>query len=801
MVYIRRLLINYFTALVHKESFVFPMIDFTIGMGDDTIAALNYYGLGDPFYFLTMLVSEENLPYFYSVFFYFRVYLGGIAFILFVFELDNTRSSFAYVIGALVYSFSGFTAQSNMHIIFVHAMFYIPLMLLGAERSMREKKNGMLCITTFCFALSGFFLYIASIALVVYVIYQMFREKRSLPDAIKKICRLLMEYGLGLGLSAVIFIPAVLGFLSSNRAQIMSGYPLISSWNQIKNILLNMFQPSYDNLGQESAVCTIGMIVIICILLAKGRVQEKKNLALLFLITIIPFFDYFMSGFGRSYSRWQIVISMYMAFLTVLFWDELECITTIQKMGLVLIYLLLCAIGKRNDILAHERFGKTILSYGVILITLLIILPLLKKIRKAGKYVLFFVTYITICINWKAIAGNRDIRDLQLRQVLAELVSESEEAFYRIDDERGRERMNLSLCQGYCGTMQYVSIANNRYVNAFEKWGISHATHMTWYGLDHRTVLEAMCAVKYFIVRTEHNRIVPYGFEYVKSTEDGEWSLYENQCQLPIAYAYDKVYNVKKYQEMSGIEKQQVMLQAAVVEKLLPGGDYETDDFKNELYTGTYEITGLENVTYENGIIEGEKGGVLTISTEIKSDCENYLVYMGESDCIERLEMENEYGRSGGAVSPLVFNLGTAKEDQREELKITFGREAAFEADKLQVMFYDLSGYQTYIQNLKKDTDGKFKVGTNRITGTVELEQDKIMCFSVPYSLGWHVKIDGAEIETYPVNDLFVGIEVPEGVHEIEAHYVTPGIKVGAAVSIISLIAIVIGQIWIRLNL
>ena len=76
MAYVRNLWRECFGSLLRGEHFTFPMVDFTVGMGEDTISALNYYGLGDPFYLLTMLSSQENLPYFYSFFLYFRIYTG-----------------------------------------------------------------------------------------------------------------------------------------------------------------------------------------------------------------------------------------------------------------------------------------------------------------------------------------------------------------------------------------------------------------------------------------------------------------------------------------------------------------------------------------------------------------------------------------------------------------------------------------------------------------------------------------------------------------------------------------------------
>lgn len=323
MLYIRRLLGSFVDSVASGNWFVFPMVEYTLGMGEDAIAALNYYGYGDPFNILTLLVSEENLPYLYSVLLYFKVYLGGVAFIAFANELDNNKGMFAYVIGALVYSFTGFTLQSNMFLMFAHAMIYAPMIMLGAERSMKGKRKGVLCAFICLFALSGFyFLYIGSISLAVYVIYRSVRRKDNIKKFILNIGKLILEYILGLGLAAVIFVPAVVGFFLSSRTSVVGKLPLIMPLEEIIIQFENIFMPQYDN-AQALAVCTIGVISIICVFLAKSKTREKINITVLLLMTVIPWIDCMMSGFGVCYDRWELIVEFYIAYLTFEIWDEL----------------------------------------------------------------------------------------------------------------------------------------------------------------------------------------------------------------------------------------------------------------------------------------------------------------------------------------------------------------------------------------------------------------------------------------------------------------------------------------------
>ncbi len=796
MAYVRNLWRECFGSLLRGEHFTFPMVDFTVGMGEDTISALNYYGLGDPFYLLTMLSSQENLPYFYSFFLYFRIYTGGLAFMAFCSELSRSRSTAAYTIGTLVYCFNGFALYSNAHIIFAHAMFYIPLMMLGAEKSMNHKRKGLLCIATLGFALSGFyFLYIGSVSLAVYVIYRLTIQKSTVRSAIAKIRILIAEYFLGLGLSAIILLPAILGFFSSGRGK-RQEFDLLMPFAEVLRMILNMFLPSYE-LGQTLGICTIGMMVIICAIFAKNRKQEKINLLLLFLLTIIPFVSFAMSGFGALYDRWELVIDMYLAFLVVDMFDELRTITIRQKAAVAGTFCVLFVLGKKQDLLDYYQFRETLKSYAIIMIVLFLFIPLLRFIKKEqiGVGILFLAAVFTINTNWRTTARDNDIEYLRERNAVDELIgSEPQDVFYRIDNERAfaepRLQMNISMFRGYCGTMQYLSISNPYYVKSFRRWDISSGGFNVS-GLDQRTVLETMCAVKYFVVRTEYASIVPYGFAYVKSTADGEWSLYENTNVLPIAYTYDAVYDTGLYDKMNGLEKQSVMLHAAAVREY-EGNIEPLKTLENELIEGSYTVSDENGLLIDDDVIQVDKGDSIILTTQLKSDCENCLLFTGENRFSAQISIEDGYTKSGISDPPIIINLGTTQSDKMIQIKHTFSKAARINRKDIHIVYHDLSKYCQYTDALKEDTDGRFQVSTNTICGQVNLKNDKILCFSVPYAKGWHAAIDGEEAKTYLANDLFIGIEVPKGQHEVKLYYITPGIRIGAAISAISLICVAI---------
>lgn len=268
------------------------------------------------------------------------------------------------------------------------------------------------------------------------------------------------------------------------------------------------------------------------------------------------------------------------------------------------------------------------------------------------------------------------------------------------------------------------------------------------------------------------------------------WELYENANSLPIAYTYENVYDIASYHEMNGLEKQAVMLRAAAVEEYDGALPCLTLD-ENGLVEGEYTLFRENGGQIENDVIHVEVGETLEISTQLRSKCENCLLFTGDDQYSIVIDIEDGYTKWGIPRPPAIVNLGTTAETQPVRVKLTFTGAADLNKKNIHIVYHKLSDYSQYIEERKRDTENRFEVTTNKIHGEVNLEGSRLLCFSVPYAKGWYASIDGKNTETYLVNDLFTGIEVPEGQHEIELYYITPGIRGGAVISFIALIILV----------
>ena len=140
-----------------------------------------------------------------------------------------------------------------------------------------------------------------------------------------------------------------------------------------------------------------------------------------------------------------------------------------------------------------------------------------------------------------------------------------------------------------------------------------------------------------------------------------------------------------------------------------------------------------------------------------------------------------------------LINLGYS-EQERTSLTITLTNRGTSQLEDIELYALPMDSYPERVEALRAEPMENIHWGTNSLTGTVDLSRDKILCVSVPYSKGWTATVDGEKAEILKGNYMFMCLPLTEGHHDIEFHYCSPGIRLGAAMSAVSL-CIVVGML------
>jgi uncharacterized membrane protein YfhO len=83
----------------------------------------------------------------------------------------------------------------------------------------------------------------------------------------------------------------------------------------------------------------------------------------------------------------------------------------------------------------------------------------------------------------------------------------------------------------------------------------------------------------------------------------------------------------------------------------------------------------------------------------------------------------------------------------------------------------------------------------NRVVGEIDCEGAGILVFQTPFDLGWQAFVDGSRAPTLKADIGLIGLKLTRGKHLIELCYFPPFLKIGATITVLSLLVLGVG-IW-----
>ena len=593
-----------------QGSFNLPAFDLSIGMGEDVVGTLNYYGFGDPINIFAVFANQSNGHIVYEILFFARLYLAGLAF--YVYAKKMKIKGWCGVIGSLAYCFSGWMLYGAVsYIEWLSVLIYFPLMLLGCECILRKEKGRFwLLLGALYGALSGFyFLYMSSLALAVYALVRTaFHHKgKGMAVHIRFIFCCLLWYIPGVLIAAPILLPTMQSFFGSERSGISVSEILTDVTNYIP-----VFQKDYWKavlkpfVSQKNLINGIlipltdssGLLVVLpqrIIKWNKKRVQLLLALGILVLGLHIPMTNYLFNAFGEANNRWvfllYFVLALIFAFVISEITDKIEGRDLDRK--------------KKRKAYAKRRSISRVITVLAALLTVL-------NIAVDG-----ILLYGEKGQNWQ----DEFISSAQLNETyIASPVNQSaviaqDNEVYRVWTSTltwvNHRPENVAMLDGYNGMTYWFSIINGRtqtYVNLVNDMAY------TWrsFGLNHCAAAETMMGVKYLM--TNNPDEIPSGCTLVEEVEfNGQtWQVYENPSFTSLAEVRSTEADEKAWSECLGETSVEDLTEMAR-NTMGAGSKFPIDGsaFKNYLEAIENDISAndygtVSSFTYENDKITVE---------------------------------------------------------------------------------------------------------------------------------------------------------------------------------------------------
>lgn len=107
----------------------------------------------------------------------------------------------------------------------------------------------------------------------------------------------------------------------------------------------------------------------------------------------------------------------------------------------------------------------------------------------------------------------------------------------------------------------------------------------------------------------------------------------------------------------------------------------------------------------------------------------------------------------------------------------------------------DLRGLTTdrYLQDVadlsRASERSSFVIDNRGFTHTIDLNNDSVLFYSVPFERGWKATVNGTAVDVRKVNNGFLGVPVEQGPCEVRFTFLPPGLLLGALLSLVGILA------------
>ena len=810
--YIRELLGNIFI----RHVFEIPMWDMTIGPGSDAVVIGSWPNDPfDPLYWISALIPERFSEAAFNIVLIFKMYIAGIVYILWV--RSKGYSGNRAVAGAMVYVFSGAAMVLVREPSFLNMYSFFPLLLIGTDRLWKDGRYKLYTLTVaYCTLVSYYFTYKMGMLIAAYLVIRFFCEEER---SAGKLGRLLLRFipftvaGILIGIGPS--IPAIYNLSKLNRLSSQRHIGILDP-GLLGKTLLHFFScdaPLGDTLIGISSVV---VIAVICLFVGKREAKILKISALLLIVSLaLPPVQSLMNGFNYTAIRYFFAIVLCCSYAVTVGYEDLKLFASrvfLYAVAASVLILVLCLIfADRLAVISSVSLLIAVLAVGGINIccrkkddirdALYMAVILLTCLITTGScfYVLEKDVLTILGSAYPSLAESEEVR----------LAAGIQDPFSRVDivtADYADTMRNSTMLTGIRGFNFYHSGADQEIEDYYGYLGVlSSPSVANQTGIRGRSYLEITNGVSNVVISEESGSIgAPYPYRHVLS--EGGYGVYSISSGSSMVFFYDDVIDKSSYEAHDPVERETDLMYTMVMEGAGAIPSVHAEDHTRKEYDvyceGDIEISG-------NSIRIGPQGGYMYLDPGIISDpqisicLEGYygtpkvyridieLMSQGEIIAAEHMSGYSDENTYYAGVDTTVACFDSVDGDI-DRIRLHFAQEGEYRFDEIKIYTRSreqlASSYDAFYSHADIG-DVSYELDGNRISIEASCDKERYLYIAVPYSEGWHATVDGEEVPMIKANIAFMALPLMPGDHDITLSYVTPGLRLGAAISAVSLLS------------
>ena len=591
-------------------------------LGSGVMNAYSFYLYGSPFFWLSTLFPQSWIPYLMCPLLVLKFAVAGGGAYLYL--RRYVRNLDYAVIGACLYTFSGFGIYNIFFNHFIDVLALFPWMLWALDECIYNRRRGLFAFFVAVNLLNNYFFFVGQVVfLFIYFICKVTAGEIKLN--LKLFGTLAFESLLGVAMGCLLVWPAFLSLLQNPRTvDLSSGWGFLT-YSKVQQYLAILFSwllppdsPYIVSIWSEGTIKWTSMTAYLplCSLagvLAYWRARKwdsrKRIIAVCAVCALVPVLNSAFYAFNSSYyARWYYMPVLILAAMTINAWEDqtAELERPIGTVAWLMMVTLVFALVPVNDgdegwsLGVLENSGQYLAVLGFGLVGLVVYRWLVQNRRDEGRFrqrmlaavlafsCLFGCVHIAI---GKFGQWNYDSDLVEQYQASVALKDAFPEGDWRVDTYNAHDNLGLwmdkSCMQFFDSTVApsilrfYTSLGLTRDVRS--------NPDVYYYAL--RGLLSVRFTVMPEDERSNFEEAAGAGWTYY-DTVDG-MALYQNDNYLPMGFTYDYYVSADSLEGMTTQDASCLLLRALALSEddiaqygqyLAPAPDSELQDFGYERY-------------------------------------------------------------------------------------------------------------------------------------------------------------------------------------------------------------------------
>ncbi len=778
----------FFTEFLDKlQSGDSLLYSFNVGLGSDFVALYAYY-LASPLNWLLIIWPSAYVIEFMTLVIVLKVAGCGLTMFYYLkghfgFEEEQGRFGVSSFVPALVfstaYAFSGYIAAYYWDVMWLDCVMLFPLIALGLERLVKEKKPALYYVALAVSILSNYYISIIICIFLVFYFLVMYLEVKE--SNLKTVGRFLFYSALAGGTGAVLLLPEIK--ILSYSGSSFTGMPDAIEWYfDLISEMTRSFTMAETYTGTSHwpnlYAGSFTLLLVVLYVLNREiplykRIIRAATLVFFWVSFSNNYLDFIWHGLHFPSSLPARQSFLYIFIVLVLGYHALRELasTSLGNVGgAAVIWLVVIALGYYNG--EAEGVSDQALLLTALLIAAYAILILLVKTSESRtkqrlSAIFCLVAMIEIIANMAATGIYTISRTSYLSKVddydnLLEIAEEeSDGEFYRLEDTERKTKSDSSL-YGYSSVTTFSSLMNLNVSHLYQSVRMEGGKNFYCYN-GATPLWSALLSVKYVITdwATEDNDLMTL------VGQSGSYYLYENNYYTSLGF-------------------------------ILPSGI--SDLWDNSSSDKVSNLNGLASclgasgdlLVYDEGAATLDESGTTTVA--VSEDGYYYVNYTSTSASTITVTNPNSGSTTYSKAShKYLLDLGYLTAGQTATLKNSASESIEYTIYRLNMDALD-EAYETInAQTMELET-----YTSTEITGTIDVTEAGDLFFSIPAEDGWTLYVDGVKTEWTTFKDAFITVSLTEGTHTIRLVYHTPYLLVGALCSLACIAIFAVSMVWLR---